>query len=80
MANGLNGNTESRNTAGEGRKEGSRTAEEIAQTVWSLFANAGSAVEQMMGTEDEVRLLRLRSKRNEVVVYPGKLKSLHRLV
>lgn len=50
-----------------------RTAEGVASSVWRFFSNAGSLVEDMMGVEDEVRLLRLRSKREEIVVVPGKL-------
>ena len=52
-------------------KGGARTAEDVAKAVWSFFENAGAMVEEMMGVEDEVRLLRLRSRREEVVVVPG---------
>lgn len=54
-----------------------RSAREVATAVFNLFKNAGTLVEQMMELDkdgeggDEVRLLRLRLKRKEVVVVPG---------
>ena len=68
--NGLNG--ESKTT-----KTGTREAEEVAKLVWNFFKNAGDTVEGMFGAgaegegQDEVRLLRLRTRKNEVVVVPG---------
>jgi dynein light chain roadblock-type len=39
--------------------------------VWSFTSAAGSLVEGL-DKEDEVRLLRLRTKKNELVIVPGR--------
>lgn len=55
-----------------GRKEsGMQSAEDVAQMVWSFMGAAGSLVEGM-DAEDEVKLLRLRTKKNELVIVPGR--------
>jgi len=56
---------------GNSGKGGLRNAEDVARLVWKLFSTAGETVDEMMGTEDEVKLLRLRTKRNELVIVPG---------
>jgi len=50
-----------------------KSAEDVARLVWGFFGAAGGMVEEMMGEKDEVRLLRVRTRRNEVVIYPGEL-------
>jgi dynein light chain roadblock-type len=59
-----------------GRKEGGiHSAEDVASLVWSFLKAAGSLVDEL-DSEDEVRLLRLRTKKNELVIVPGmKLQS-----
>lgn len=67
------------NGDGDGDGEGKgqlRNADEVARAVWKFFGAAGGCVEQMVGKgvkegEDEVRLLRMRMRRSEVVVVPG---------
>lgn len=66
-----------RPTSGSGRRGALPTAEEVARAVWKFFAAAGGMVEEF-GTgvgdeevEDEVKLVRLRMRRREVVVVPG---------
>jgi dynein light chain roadblock-type len=54
-----------------GRKEsGIHSAEDIASLVWSFLKAAGSLVDEL-DKEDEVKLLRLRTKKNELVIVPG---------
>jgi dynein light chain roadblock-type len=56
-----------------GRKEsGIQSAEDVARMVWSFLSAAGSLVEGL-DAEDEVKLLRLRTKKNELVIVPGRL-------
>ena len=61
---------------GESKKTGTREAEEVARLVWNFFKHAGDAAEGIFGAgvegdgEDEVRLVRLRTRRKEVVVVP----------
>ena len=69
---GTNG-TESAKTEDADAKKGLKSAEDVARLVWGLFSSAGDFVDEMMGKEDEVRLLRLRMKRNEIVIVPGGL-------
>ena len=54
-----------------GRKDsGIHSAEDIASMVWSFLAAAGNLVNEL-DKEDEVKLLRLRTKKNELVIVPG---------
>jgi hypothetical protein len=56
-----------------GRKEGGiHNAEDIASAVWKFLGAAGSLVDEL-DKEDDVRLLRLRTKKNELVIVPGML-------
>jgi len=56
-----------------GRKDsGIHSAEDVAKMVWSFMTAAGSLVEGL-DAEDEVKLLRLRTKKNELVIVPGML-------
>ncbi|OCK78147.1 hypothetical protein K432DRAFT_406711 [Lepidopterella palustris CBS 459.81] len=53
-----------------GRKEvGIHSAEDLARMVWSFVASAGSLVEGLE-KDDELKLLRLRTKKNELVIVP----------
>lgn len=54
-----------------GRKEsGIQSAEDVASLVWNFLKAAGSLVDEL-DKEDEVKLLRLRTKKNELVIVPG---------
>lgn len=54
-----------------GRKEsGLQSAEDVASMVWSFLAAAGTLVDRL-DKDDEVKLLRLRMKKNELVIIPG---------
>ncbi|KAH7398694.1 hypothetical protein DE146DRAFT_755689 [Phaeosphaeria sp. MPI-PUGE-AT-0046c] len=53
-----------------GRKEsGIHSAEHVASLVWAFLKAAGALVDEM-DKEDEVKLLRLRTKKNELVIVP----------
>ncbi|KAI1538477.1 Robl-LC7 domain containing protein [Pyrenophora tritici-repentis] len=53
-----------------GRQEGGiHSAENVASMVWSFLIAAGSLVDEL-DKEDEVKLLRLRTKKNELVIVP----------
>ncbi|RMZ74364.1 dynein light chain-related [Pyrenophora seminiperda CCB06] len=53
-----------------GRQEsGIHSAEHVASMVWSFLTAAGSLVDEL-DKEDEVKLLRLRTKKNELVIVP----------
>ena len=59
-----------------GRKEsGIHSAEDVASMVWSFLNAAGSLVDGL-DREDEVKLLRLRTKKNELVIVPGMVRTL----
>ncbi|KAI9838945.1 MAG: hypothetical protein M1819_004153 [Sarea resinae] len=54
---------------------GMKSAEEVARMVWAFVGAAGDMVEGLRsegGEDDEVKLLRLRTRRNELVIVPGK--------
>lgn len=59
------------NGEGEGKKKGTRRAEEVAALVWRFVRGAGEMAEELNGEGDESKLVRVRTKRNEVVVVPG---------
>ncbi len=48
------------------------TAEEVAQMVFAFVAGA-KAFTEGMDKSDEVRLLRLRTRKNEIVIVPGRV-------
>jgi len=53
-----------------GRKEsGIHSAEDVASMVWSFLTAAGTLVDEL-DKEDEVKLLRLRTKKSEIVIVP----------
>ncbi len=45
-------------------------AEEVAGMVWSFVGTAGGLIKGL-NEEDDLRLLRLRTRRNELVIVPG---------
>ena len=56
--------------AGEKVKKGTRKADDVARLVWNFVKSAGEMIEELNGEIDEVKLLRLRTKKNELVVVP----------
>lgn len=63
-----------------GRKEsGIHSAEDVASLVWAFLKAAGTLVDEM-DKEDEVKLLRLRTKKNELVIVPGMCPLLHTFI
>ncbi|KAF1827694.1 uncharacterized protein K489DRAFT_406357 [Dissoconium aciculare CBS 342.82] len=57
-------------TDGEMKKKGTRKAEDVARLVWNFIQSAGEMIEQLNGGADEAKLLRVRTKKNELVVVP----------
>lgn len=57
-------------TDGEVKRKGTRNAEEVARLVWNFIKGAGSMIEELNGEGDEAKLLRVRTKKNELVVVP----------
>lgn len=54
-----------------GRKEsGIHSAEDVASSVWSFLTAAGSLVDELY-KDDEVKLLQLRTKKNDMVIVTG---------
>ena len=58
------------NFANVRKQSGIHSAEDVAGMVWSFLGAAGNLVDEL-DREDEVRLLRLRTKKNELVIVPG---------
>ena len=54
---------------------GMHSAEDVARMVWAFVSAAGSLA-QGLALDDEVKLLRLRTKKNEVVIVPGTARQL----
>lgn len=52
------------------KKKGTRNADDVARLVWNFVRSAGEMTEELNGESDEVKLLRLRTKKNEVVIVP----------
>ncbi|KAI1100857.1 hypothetical protein F4804DRAFT_317730 [Jackrogersella minutella] len=46
-----------------------QAAQELASMVWSFLSTAGSLVDEI-DSEDELKLLRLRTKKQEIVIVP----------
>lgn len=57
-------------TDGETKRRGTRNADAVAQLVWNFVRSAGSMIEELNGGNDEAKLLRIRTKKNELVVVP----------
>lgn len=49
--------------------------EDVARMVFSFVSAAGALVEDM-DSEDDLKLLRLRTRKNEIIIVPGQLFSL----
>ena len=50
-----------------------QVAEDVARLVYKFVKAAGDMVQELNGTQDdELKLLRLRTKKNELVIVPGK--------
>lgn len=56
---------------GETKKKGTRKAEEVARLVYGFVRSAGEMVVELNGEVDETKLLRVRTKKNELVIVPG---------
>ncbi|KAH8838295.1 hypothetical protein MCOR27_002668 [Pyricularia oryzae] len=56
-------------TSATANSEASDGAEQLAAMVWAFIGAAGTLVEDL-DTEDELRLLRLRTKKQELVIVP----------
>lgn len=52
------------------KKKGTRNADDVARLVWNFVKSAGEMTEELNGESDEVKLLRLRTKKNELVIVP----------
>ncbi|KAI9788878.1 MAG: hypothetical protein M1816_006542 [Peltula sp. TS41687] len=56
---------------GENGEGASNTrAEEVARTVWAFMETAAGLISGLNGEDDEMKLLRLRTKKNELVIVP----------
>lgn len=53
------------------KKKGTRRAEDVARLVWNFVQSSGTMVEELNGEADEAKLLRVRTKKNELVIVPG---------
>ena len=58
-------------TEDEHKKKGTRNVEEVARLVYAFVRSAGDMVAELNGENDEAKLLRIRTKKNELVVVPG---------
>ena len=65
------GDAHTNGTQSEGKKRGTRNAEDVARLVYAFVKSAGSMIEELNGENDEAKLLRIRTKKNELVVVPG---------
>jgi hypothetical protein len=63
-------------TDGEVKKKGTRNAEDVARSVWRFVQSAGVMIEELNGDSDEAKLLRIRTKKNELVIVPGMWRSM----
>jgi dynein light chain roadblock-type len=52
------------------KKKGTREAEAVAALVWNFVKSAGTMIEELNGEHDEAKLLRVRTKKNEMVIVP----------
>lgn len=59
--------------AGGENGESSNRAEEVARIVWNFMETAAGLINDLNGEDDEMKLLRLRTKKNELVIVPGEL-------
>lgn len=56
------------------KESGMKSAEDVARLVWTFVEAAGTMVHGLE-EEDEAKLLRVRTKKNELVIVPGTLKG-----
>lgn len=62
--------------AKDGDKEEAQSAEDIARIVWNFAKAAGDMLEELNGpADDDLKLLRIRSKKKELVIVPGTIYS-----
>jgi len=54
----------------ETKGRGTRKAEDVARLVWNFVQSAGEMIVQLNGDADETKLLRIRTKKNELVIVP----------
>ncbi|QIX01053.1 hypothetical protein AMS68_006570 [Peltaster fructicola] len=52
------------------KTRGTRNAEEVAKLVWKYVQACSELIENLNGEADEVKLTRLRTKKNELVIVP----------
>ena len=53
------------------QKRGTRQEDQVARLVWQFHQSVGTMVEELNGDNDEAKLLRIRTKKNELVIVPG---------
>ncbi|KAF2092492.1 hypothetical protein NA57DRAFT_50141 [Rhizodiscina lignyota] len=53
-----------------GTPGGTQSAEDVARLVWTFVTAAGTMVEGLDGKDGEVKLLRVRTRKNELVIVP----------
>ncbi|KAK4635660.1 hypothetical protein CLAFUW4_01608 [Fulvia fulva] len=58
------------NGQGTGTERGTRREEDVARLVWKFHQSAGDMVQELNGQHDEAKLLRIRTKKNELVIVP----------
>lgn len=59
------------------QEKGAQSAEDIARIVWNFAKVAGDMLQELNGpADDEMKLLRIRSKKKELVIVPGKISLL----
>lgn len=59
------------NNAADGEvrnKQGTRAADDVARLVWNFARAAGDMVQELNGEADEAKLLRVRTKKNEIMI------------
>lgn len=62
QANGLNGDQDA----------GLQSAEDVARIVWNFAKAAGDMLQELNGPiDDDMKLLRIRTKKTELVIVPG---------
>jgi dynein light chain roadblock-type len=66
-SNFVNGTTAAASTPA---KKGTRAAEDVARIVCTFMKGVGEMVEGLNGDSDEAKLIRIRTRRNEIVVVP----------
>ncbi|KAK5114680.1 hypothetical protein LTR62_002253 [Meristemomyces frigidus] len=65
----VNGTLPGQDTNGT-HKKGTRNVEEVAKLVCDFVRSASNMIESLNGDHDEAKLLRIRTKKNEIVIVP----------